>query len=102
MSHMTYNIVTKSEQGYLTTGKMLRMLISGVIYIKQADALTAFSFRTCDFAQFQIKIRSPTCIKQFSKSSKTPLRRYMRFNDGSRSVYHQVNPIILFYNVNWD
>ena len=52
MSHMTYNIVTKSEQGYLTTGKMLRMLISGVIYIKQADALTAFSFRICDFAQF--------------------------------------------------
>ena len=39
---VTYNFVTKCEQGYLTTSKMWRMLISGVIYIKQTDATSSF------------------------------------------------------------
>ena len=94
---VTYNFVTKSEQGHLTTGNMLRMLISGGIFIKHTDVPTVF-FRIWNFCLVKINIFNKKPLWWRTR----PLRRNMCFNDGSRSVYHRVNPIILFYNVNWD
>ena len=52
---VTYNFVTKSEQGHLTTGNMLRMLISGGIFIKHTDVPTVF-FESEIFAWLRSKI----------------------------------------------
>ena len=67
---VTYNFVTKSEQGYLTTSKMWRMLISGVIYIKQADAQPRFLFENEILAWFRIFSSKFSKRSQLSKAVK--------------------------------